>query len=348
MKPLNGKSVVVCDYPSQYLFPPKGYGGIERWLWTVAAVSIKLGMRVILLGPQWRYVLLPKAEYFPDRIIDIEPSNFLKKIGYVDFLVGGHEYWFDEGMVKKFNEVANFSLTYQHGSKNLYRKKTFDNKKNFLFCYSDEIKEIFSDQRPFKLLCVSAGEDEDPISRSSKNYLIYIGRIDEEKSPHYAVLAAKNIGLPIYILGEIVKNDGYFERHENIFNLPHVNMMGVIYGHKKMELIAEACCGIYTIGKGYIEPAAGVVAEVIRSGIPLAGISWKGNDAVCEPVNADNKFGYIAKCESNDTEQKIVEKLTQAIKLSIRLDREYIYIAGNNLYNENKLVENMYLRILNS
>ncbi len=47
---LKGKKIVVCDYPSKYLFPPKGYGGIERWLWTVAKESVGLGMEVLILG----------------------------------------------------------------------------------------------------------------------------------------------------------------------------------------------------------------------------------------------------------------------------------------------------------
>ncbi len=343
-----GKSVVICDYPSKYLFPPKGYGGIERWLWTVAVASVNLGMRVILLGPNWRYKLLPQAEYFSDSIINITIDDFLSRIGHVDFLVGGHEYWLNKIMINKFDKIANFSLTYQHGSSPLYEKNTFNNKNRFLFCYSDEMEKIFFKQHPTKLLCTAAGAGEAPIKTDSKNYLISIGRMDVDKSPHYAILAANQLNLPIYVLGENIKKDGYLEKFKKVFNSPQIYMKGVISGREKMKLIAGACCGVYTKGPDYIEPAAGTIAEIIRSGVPLVGISWSGNDAVCEPINLDNKLGYIAKCNKEDTEDAIVGKLVEAIKLSMKLNRDYIFEKGNSIYNQTELVKQMYLRAINS
>jgi hypothetical protein len=52
-------------------------------------------MNVKLIGPQWRHELLPPASYFADSILDISVEDFLSRIGQVDFLVGGHEYWLD-------------------------------------------------------------------------------------------------------------------------------------------------------------------------------------------------------------------------------------------------------------
>ena len=207
MNSFKGRRVVICDYPSKYLFPPEGYGGIERWLWAVVVASINLGMQVILLGPRWRHELLLQAEYFPDSIIDVTTEDFLSRIGHVDFLVGGHEYWLNEIMINKFDKIANFSLTYQHSSSPSYKNNTFNNKNRFLFCYSDEMRGLFFNQHPTKLLCVASGVNEEPIKMGNKNYLVSIGRIDTDKSPHYAILAANKLNLPIYVLGEDIKKD---------------------------------------------------------------------------------------------------------------------------------------------
>jgi len=194
---------------------------------------------------------------------------------------------------------------------------------------------------------VASGSDEKPIKSKSRKYLIFIGRIDEDKSPHYAILAADRLNLPIYILGEDVKRLGYSEKYKDILNMPHVHMSGVVSGCEKMKFISEACCGIYTIGSKYIEPAAGTIAEILKSGVPIAGISWKGDDAICEPIRIDGNLGCIAQCNDSDAEDCVIDKLTAAIKFSIKLNRDYIYEKGNEIYNSTELVKRMYLRVYN-
>jgi hypothetical protein len=52
--------VGVCDFPSQYAFRPRSYGGIERWLWALAVGRRAAGADVHLLEPQWRTELAEK------------------------------------------------------------------------------------------------------------------------------------------------------------------------------------------------------------------------------------------------------------------------------------------------
>jgi glycosyltransferase involved in cell wall biosynthesis len=345
---LKDKKIVVCDYPSKYLFPPKGYGGIERWLWTVAKESVGLGMEVLILGPNWQYGLLPEAKHSPESIIDIGADTFLDKFGKFDFLVAGHEYWLDEDLVSKFEKISDKCLTYQHAFTPQYSKKVFDNKKHFLFCYSDQFCSLFKKQEPTKLLCASIGYDEDSVRLESEGYLISIGRVDMDKSPHYAVLAAEKLGMPIYIIGESVRESDYVKKYQDVFSLPHVRNLGVVFGKHKMEIIAKASCGIYTIDKNYNEPAAGTICEIIKSGVPLAGMTWAGNDAICEPFKLDDKFGFLESFDKeSDSEDAVVDRLVKAIKKCLELDRGYIWKKGNALYDPRQLVEKMLVRSLN-
>jgi hypothetical protein len=148
---------------------------------------------------------LPEAKHSPESIIDIAADAFLDKFGKFDFLVAGHEYWLDEELVNKFEKISDKCLTYQHASTPQYGKKIFDNKKHFLFCYSDQFCSMFKKQKPTKLLCASIGYDEEPVQRAPEDYLVSIGRVDKDKSPHYAVLAAEKLGMPIYLIGESVR-----------------------------------------------------------------------------------------------------------------------------------------------
>ncbi len=345
---LKGKKIVICDYPSKYSFPPKGYGGIERWLWTVAKESVGLGMDVLILGPNWQYNLLPKAKHSSESIINISADSFLNKFGKFDFLVAGHEYWINEKMVNKFEKISDRCLTYQHSSSPKYNKKIFDNKKHFLFCYSDQFCLMFKKQKPTKLLCASIGYNEEPVKRAAKKYLISIGRIDKDKSPHYAILAAEKIGMPIYIIGKSVRDPEYFKEYKKFFNMSHVKKIGTIFGKEKMELISKSSCGIYTLDKNYKEPAAGTICEIIKSGIPLAGMTWTGNDAICEPFKFSSKLGVLENFnKKHDSDNVVVARMAAAIEKCLKLDRNYIWKKGNELYNQRQLVKKMLIRSLN-
>lgn len=85
--------VGVCDFPGSYAFPPAGYGGIERWLWAVAAGARAAGADVHLLGPGWLTDLENNWVRKPVRLEDITAGSLaereLRGTGY-DLLVVGH------------------------------------------------------------------------------------------------------------------------------------------------------------------------------------------------------------------------------------------------------------------
>src|SRR3989344_2268942 len=101
------KRTLILDFPSDFLFPPNGYGGIERWLWSVAKQSAKLGHEVILSGPLWQTNCLPSAKHFKKRINKDTYREFLDTHAKVDYLVGGHEYWESADMRRVFALVSD-------------------------------------------------------------------------------------------------------------------------------------------------------------------------------------------------------------------------------------------------
>lgn len=227
------KKVIVCDFPSEFLFPPIDYGGIERWLWSVAKRSAELGYTVILSGPLWRKELLPQVIYCEERITEIIPEEFLKKYGKADYLVAGFEYFKDKNLKEKFKKISRILITYQ-AMPTPYERMEYNGKDVILFCFSEEMMEKYKEQSPVKIDRSGEGFNEDPIRREPEDYLVWIGRIDRDKSPHYAVMAAKKLNMEIYLIGKPRYQPEYAEKYKNILSQPHVKHIDAISGNEKM------------------------------------------------------------------------------------------------------------------
>ncbi|MEI6237958.1 MAG: hypothetical protein WCP15_00295 [bacterium] len=339
---MSKKKIIICDYPSKYTFPSFGFGSAEKRIWSFAKTLSNTELfEVIITGPLWLPKYLPSARYFPTRLDVDSVDDFIKIFGKVDYLFAGHEYFDKDNYVNAFLKVSNKLISYQ-GNTYKYCRKSYDAERVFLFCYSDQMISLYKDQLPKKVLSYHSGVDEICyLTEKPKNYLVWIGRIDTDKSPHYAALASKVIGIPLYILGESKYQKDYEEKYKYIFSDSNVQRKGVVYGPEKMKLLSEATCGIYTLGKDYTEAGAGVLGEILRSGIPLAAISWKGNDAVCEAVD-DDRLGKVELINEGETEEQIVGKLVKSIRYCLELDRKEIYKLANEKYDPMSLAEKMF------
>ncbi|MCF7820225.1 MAG: hypothetical protein K9M44_02005 [Candidatus Pacebacteria bacterium] len=201
-------------------------------------------------------------------------------------------------------------------------------------------------QKPNKLLLFHTGVGETPrFTLNPKKYLLWLGRIDFDKSPHYAILAAQRLNIPIYILGKPVMQTEYAKKYDYLFKSSLVKTPGVVTGEEKMKLISNAICGVYTCGPDFLEAGAATLGEMMCSGIPIAGISWRGNDAVCEAVN-DESLGRLHVIDKA-SEGAIVNGLVKAIKHSMSLDRKAIYDISNYRYNMSRLLRELFFIVDN-
>ena len=337
------KKFVICDYPNplNYTFPNFDLGSTEKRFWQIAkTVSEFDDFEVIITGPLWLPQYLPKAKHFKERLDINNYNKFLKRFGKVDYLFAGSEYFDKKDYRKAFFAVSDKIISYVTHVYD-FNKVSFDNKKSYLFCYSDEMYLRYIKQKPSKLLLFHTGVDETPMfTANPKKYLVWLGRIDFDKSPHYAILAAQKLKIPIYILGKPVLQPEYLKKYGNLFKSKLVKMKGLVSGVKKMRLISNAVCGIYTCGPDFLEAGAATLGEMMCVGIPIAGISWRGNDAVCEAVN-NEKLGRIFVINNKISEDSIVNGLATSIKDCMTLNRKTIYDIGNYRYDMNRLMREM-------
>lgn len=102
-----------------------------------------------------------------------------------------------------------------------------------------------------------------------RQYLLFIGRLCEDKGTERAINIAKKLNLPIVLAGKVDMADQvYFEKHVK----PHLNsrsvrFVGEVNHDQKVDLYKHAIATVYPIG--FDEPFGLVMAESLASGTPV-------------------------------------------------------------------------------
>lgn len=310
--------VGVCDFPSSYQFPPVGYGGIERWLWAVAVGARRTGADVHLLGPQWR-TDLDGWTTRPLRLEDLDPHGTtvagLRADRY-DLLVAGHEY----PSLARWRAVADQlgcdTATFQHDPNFRHRPDAFDGQRRRLYCYSPEMSQRYAVHRPSGELAVHLGRDEQEPAAVAGRDLVWLGRIDRQKAPHLAILAAGLAGRRIRIIGPIFDHS-YLDEYADLFTADHVTMAGELGGAAKTAALAEAAVFVYTCERDYIEAGAAVFGEALRAGTPVAALAWRPE--TCAEAALCTDTGSIAYVAPTVSDTHAARALAEAIEAATTL-----------------------------
>lgn len=334
------KKIAVLDYPSEFLFPPIGYGGIERWLWSIAKQSVHLGLDVVLCGPLWQSEYLPAARTFKQRLSAATVEEFIEFHGRVDYLVGGHEYWNDSNLRDIFSMVSNKTATFQMMPNFKYDGIVFDNAVHYLFCFSIEMMHLYAQQNPTLSFCAGEGLGENPLRHIAEPYLVWTGRLDEDKAPHLAILAAKKLGMRIKIIGKPQYDSNYYKKYAKYFQDPLVEQLGILAGKEKMEVIARASVAVYTCSPDWVEAAGMIFAEYIRSGVPLAALAWRPSTSA-EHAVIGGKAGVLAQAYGQENEEDAVEILASAINKCLQLNRDSVRKIGAQYFDPKVILHTM-------
>jgi glycosyltransferase involved in cell wall biosynthesis len=306
--------VGVCDFPGSYAFPPAGYGGIERWLWAAAIGARRAGADVHLLGPLWRSDLGDGWATDPVRLEDLAPGSCqlagLRSAGY-DLLIVGHEYPSLPAWRRAWQELDCDVATFQHAPDFRHTPEAFDGRRSRLYCYSSEMTERYLTHRPRAALAVhlGLGEEEPPASDGSD--LVWLGRIDGEKAPHVAVMAAALLGRRIRVIGPVF-DEAYAVRHSDLFRADHVEMAGEHGGADKTAALRAGQVLVYTCARRYVEAGAAVFGESLRAGTPVAALVWRRG--TCAEAALCDGTGAVAAVRPEASDDEAASALAGAIE----------------------------------
>lgn len=304
--------VGICDFPSAYAFPPVGYGGIERWLWAVAVGARRAGADVTLLGPQWRRDL-PGWRVDPIRLESVDTANNrqLDVLRRFDLLVVGHEYPSLPAWRAVFDQLDCEVATFQHDPRFTHTAEAFDGVRSRLYCYSPEMVDQYASHRPIPKLAVHLGLDEEEPPGVDGDDLVWLGRIDADKAPHLAIMAAHRLGQTIRLIGPIFDHD-YVAEHSELFHAPHVQLLGELGGPAKTEAIRGGAVLVYTCARTYIEAGAAVFGESLRAGTPVAALAWR--NGTCAQAALCSATGAVAGVPVDASDSEAASALADAIQ----------------------------------
>lgn len=169
-----------------------------------------------------------------------------------------------------------------------------------------------------------------------KNYLLYLGRVTEQKGVHLAIEAAKETGLQLIIAGRSYPNEGYWhEQIEKQIDGKNVRYVGEADFDKKIDYLRNAKALIFPTQ--YDEVFGYSMIEAMSCGTPVIG--WK-NGSVPEIV-ADKKTGYVVNN---------VKGMVKAIKNIDRISRQATRERAEKYFSVEKMVsgyQKVYEKIIN-
>ena len=321
--------VGICDFPSQYEFPARGYGGIERWLWAVAVGAKRAGADVHLLGPQWRTDLGGDWVRRPIRLEDSSDAAHLRADGY-DLLIAGHEYPSLPAWRRIADQLDADVATFQHWPHFTHQPEAFDGTRRRLYCYSAEMVARYAQHQPTQELAVHLGHGEVEPAAVGGDDLVWLGRIDADKAPHLAIAAAGLLGRRITVVGPIF-DQFYVDRYRRLFDAAHVTMAGELGGAAKVDALARASALVYTTAPDYIEAGAAVFGESLRSGTPVAALTWRTGTCADAALCADT--GRVALIAPDADDSVAALALAEAITAVTDLKASAVQEIGQSRFD---------------
>lgn len=155
-------------------------------------------------------------------------------------------------------------------------------------------------------------------------YLVWYGRIVPEKGLHFAIEAARRIGLPLRIAGPILDQDYYRSRIE-----PELGTGAVHVGHLAHSELARLVGGAraFLCTPLWDEPYGLVVAEALACGVPVAAFA---RGAIPEIVDAS--CGVLATPDN-------VASLVAAGLAALDLDRRACRMRAERACDATRMVD---------
>lgn len=157
--------------------------------------------------------------------------------------------------------------------------------------------------------------EEYPFSSSSDNYLLFVGRMNEEKGAHIAVSVSKKLGMKLVMIGKCseVQEKKYFcEKVKPIMD-ENTEYLGEVDQSTKLKLYKNALCTLFPIQ--WPEPFGLVMIESMACGTPVIGIR---NGSVPEVIR-HNRTGYIV-----DGEDDMIEAVKNIDNINRTACRDFV------------------------
>lgn len=320
--------VGILDHPSNYAFPPHGYGAQEKWFWSVAVGAKRSGADVVLVGPDWRDDLPYGFGRLPIRLEDADARGVKRfKQQKFDLLVIGHEYTSLPAWRSRFDDLDSEVSAFQHRPDYSPANGAFDGASRRLYVFTPEMEKLYSASSPGRTngVCFADSEESVPKVQPGDGTLVWASKLHPSKAPHIAAMAAAMLKRHIYFYGPIWDAE-YLRRHRSAFATPFVHFMGEIVGQAKLQAFVKASCLVYSCHRDYVEAGSAFFSDPLRCGLPVAAQVWRRGTAASTALSSDTGFVEIVDPSADD--HLAASGLAACIEQAMELDRGQVQEAG--------------------
>jgi glycosyltransferase involved in cell wall biosynthesis len=175
----------------------------------------------------------------------------------------------------------------------------------------------------------------------SRSYLLFIGRLCEDKGTERAIEIAKKLQLPIVLAGKVDDADRpYFEQHVQPHLGTGVEFVGEVDHSGKLDLYRKAIATVYPIN--FEEPFGLVMAESLASGTPVLALDRgsvrevlsDGDTAVIAPNCEElvQRFDQIRTISADQCRDRVRKLFTKERMVDAYEDLYRKLIAGGSRY----------------
>jgi glycosyltransferase involved in cell wall biosynthesis len=331
--------------PPWYSIPPSGYGGIE---WVVSLLADGLterGHEVTLFAPpgsRTEAQLVPPLGEIPSEELIGDPwyeaahaVSAYEHGGEFDILhdhtgpVGS-----SIGAMSDCPTVHTLHGPFTDETTMLYRRIA---RRHWFVAISESQKSMAPENlRWGGVVYNGIPMDRYPFREAKDDYLLFLGRADEEKAPHLAIQAARQAGRRL-VMCVTTKNERerrYWAEQVEPLLADDVEVRGECDQDQKADLLSRAAALVFPIQ--WPEPFGLVMTEAMACGTPV--VAWR-NGSVPEVV-ADGQTGFIVSS---------VEEMAAAVDRVGELDPKAMRARVEQRFSAEAMVvgyEGVYQRVL--
>ncbi|HLH73330.1 MAG TPA: glycosyltransferase family 4 protein [Chloroflexota bacterium] len=312
--------------------PPPAYGGIEAVVSLLADGLVRRGHDVTLYatGDSLTMARLKWVCPRPLRVANVDQPLPYQLVHTAALLTDADQYDLIHNHCGEF--LMAFSrltrapmLTTIHGPMHPDTRIIWDHYTGYHNSISTAAHDGFPDVRYLGVVYNGVDVDSFPYSATKDDFLLFLGRISEEKGTHLAIEVAKTTGRRLIIAGKIDRVDReYYERKvAPSIDGTQIMLFGEADADEKRRLFAHAHCLLHPIT--WPEPFGLVMAEAMACGTPV--IAFR-RGSVPEVIR-DGETGFIV-----DT----LDEMADAISRVDQIDPARCRAHVANLFSADQMI----------
>ncbi|HEV2339749.1 MAG TPA: glycosyltransferase family 4 protein [Patescibacteria group bacterium] len=179
-----------------------------------------------------------------------------------------------------------------------------------------------------------------PFSPRHKGYLLFVGRICQEKGVHHAIAVAEKLGLPLLIAAKLERDKkehlAYFNRYVKPKLSPTIRWIGEVTEMQRNKLFANALCSLHPVT--WPEPFGLTLIEAMSCGCPVIAF----DEGSIPEIIQHGRTGFIVHT---------VDEMITAVQHITTIDRLYCRVYATTTFHAKRMAdeyEGVYEAILRS